>query len=135
MRLLRSRNTILAVAAIFLAGCGGGGGSTTAPNTTTSNPPPAGTPNSVVVTNNVFTPESMSTTAGSTVTWTWDSCSGGDGYGYGQTCVAHEIVFDDGATSGQKSSGTYDRTFANAGTYPYHCKIHGASMSGSVVVK
>lgn len=136
MRFLRPRNMMLAVVVTFVAGCGGSGGSTTAPNNVTNNPPPpAGTANSVVVTNNVFTPGSLSTTAGSTVTWTWDSCSGGDGYGYGQTCVAHEIVFDDGATSGQKSSGTYDRTFAAAGTYPYHCKIHGTSMSGTVVVK
>jgi Plastocyanin len=136
MRFFRPRNMMLVVAVSVLSGCGGGGGSTTAPNTTTNNnpPPPAGTPNSVVVTNNVFTPGALSTTVGATVTWTWDSCSGSDGYG-GQSCVAHEIVFDDGPTSGQKSSGTYDRTFATAGTYPYHCRIHGAAMSGSVVVK
>jgi plastocyanin len=134
MRIPCLRSAMLAFVVAVFSGCGGG--STSAPNTVNNNPPPpAGTPNSVVVTNNVFTPGALSTTAGATVTWTWDSCQGGDSYGYGQTCTAHQIVFDDGATSGSQSSGTYDRTFATAGTYPYHCKIHGVSMSGSVVVK
>jgi plastocyanin len=87
------------------------------------------------VTNNAFTPASLSATPGATVTWTWNSCTGGDGYGYGQTCVAHQIVFDDGASSDEQSSGSYQRTFAAAGSYPYHCKIHGTAMSGTVVVK
>jgi plastocyanin len=73
--------------------------------------------------------------AGGTVQWAWNSCSGGDIYGTGETCVAHDVVFDDGATSGQKSQGTYSRTFATAGTYPYHCAVHGAAvMAGSISV-
>ena len=32
------------------------------------------------------------------------------------------------------ASGTYQHTFANAGTYNYHCTIHGAGMAGSVTV-
>ena len=73
-------------------------------------------------------------TAGTTVQWAWNSCSGGGVYG-GQTCVTHDIVFDDGATSGGKSQGTYSRAFASAGTYPYHCSIHGTAMSGSIIVQ
>ena len=98
-------------------------------------PPPSGTPNSVVLTNNAFTPAALTTSAGSTVTWTWDTCSGSDGYGGGQVCTSHDIAFDDGTASGAQSSGTYSRTFATAGTYAYHCRIHGTVMSGSVVVK
>lgn len=30
--------------------------------------------------------------------------------------------------------GMYQHTFASAGTYPYHCAIHGLSMAGTVVV-
>jgi plastocyanin len=73
--------------------------------------------------------------AGATVEWAWNSCSGGDIYGSGQTCVVHNVVFDDGATSGAKSDGVYNRTFATAGTYPYHCSVHTAAvMSGSITV-
>jgi plastocyanin len=32
------------------------------------------------------------------------------------------------------NGGTYQHTFANAGTYPYHCVIHGTGMAGTVVV-
>jgi len=32
------------------------------------------------------------------------------------------------------NGGTYSHTFANAGTYNYFCTIHGAGMSGTVIV-
>ena len=35
-----------------------------------------------------------------------------------------------GETSGNRSSGTYTRAFATAGTFPYHCTIHGSATSG-----
>ncbi|HEV8409597.1 MAG TPA: plastocyanin/azurin family copper-binding protein [Gemmatimonadaceae bacterium] len=103
--------------------------------------PPNGTPNSVVLTNNVFTPGSLSTTVGSTVTWTWNACTSqasGDANGYGTTteCVSHQIVFDDGiGNSPLQDQGHSTRTFTAAGTFPYHCAIHGAVMSGQVVVQ
>jgi plastocyanin len=124
--------TLFALAAML--GCGGSGAS--GPSTTPPPPPPPGTPNSVVVTNNAFTPVDLNAAKGAVVTWTWNACTGGDGYGTGQTCTSHNIVFDDGATgSGVQSSGTFSRSFAAAGTYPYHCSIHGAVMSGRVVVQ
>jgi plastocyanin len=135
LTLLRPTLASLALAAAL--GCGGGGGAS-GPSTGTPPPPPPapGTPNSIVVTNDTFTPATLATAKGTAVTWTWNSCSGGDGYGTGQTCVAHNVVFDDGATgSGAQSSGTFTRTFAAAGTYPYHCSIHGSAMSGQVVVQ
>jgi plastocyanin len=92
-------------------------------------------PTDVTVVNNSFTPASLSVTSGSTVTWTWNTCSGGDGYGGGQTCVDHDIVFDDGATSGIMSQGSFQRKFTTAGTYAYHCSIHGAAMSGKLAVQ
>jgi plastocyanin len=91
-------------------------------------------PTNVTVANNLFTPAKLSVASGSTVTWTWDTCSGGDGYGGGQTCVTHDIVFDDGTTSGTQSQGSFQRRFTTAGTYAYHCSIHGAAMAGSVVI-
>ena len=125
-------------AGLLLAGCGGGGGGggsgyTTAPPGNGSNQTPTPT-TSVSVKNNVFTPQDISVTGGSTVTWTWDSCAP-DPYGGAQTCVDHSVLFDDGATSPIKSSGAYTRTFSAPGTYSYHCAVHGTSMSGRVVVQ
>jgi plastocyanin len=107
----------------------GGGGNT---------PPPSGngsgsTSNSITIGNNIFTPSSTTVPVNTTVTWTWDSC-GNDGYG-GTTCVSHSVTFDDGVHSDTQSKGSYSRTFATAGTYTYHCSIHGAAMAGKVVVQ
>ena len=72
-----------------------------------------------------FEPTGFAAATGATVTWFWSP--GG---------VTHNIVFDDNAPgSGNKSSGTFARTFTTAGTYPFHCSIHGAAvMSGTVTV-
>lgn len=132
MRLAARTALLLLMAA---AGCGG---SSTAPsNNNNNNPPPNNNPpantTSISVGNNFFDPAATTVPVGSKITWTWNTC-GGDGYG-GQTCVAHNILFDDGAASGSKSDGTWSRTFATAGTYKYHCSVHGASMSGTIVIQ
>jgi len=112
---------VIAATASFLAGCGGGGyGGSTGPGGGGG----GGGNNTVTVSNNVFTPNTTTVTAGTAVTWQWSS--GG---------ITHNVTFDDGQKSGDRSSGAYTRTFAAAGTYPYHCTIHGPSMSGSVVVQ
>ncbi|MDQ6872132.1 MAG: plastocyanin/azurin family copper-binding protein [Gemmatimonadota bacterium] len=116
------------VAIVCLFGCSGS--SATSPVTQNVNTPPP--PGGVSVTNNAFTPSSQTVSVGSAVQWAWNSCSG-DVYS-GQTCVSHNVVFDDGVSSGLKSQGTYSRTFATAGTYPYHCSVHGPAMSGSITV-
>ena len=127
--------------ALSIAACGGGGSSggySTGPtggNNTPSNPV---TSNSVTLTTDSFSPGNISVAAGTTVTWTWNSCTTpSDGYGgYGTpTCVAHTVSFDDGVASSSQSSGTFTRLFATAGTFKYHCAIHGPSMSGQVVVQ
>ena len=107
---------------VATAGCGGGGGgdSTTAPPET--QPPP--TTNSVTVGNNFFNPGDIAAATGTTVTWTWASGA-----------TDHNVTFDDGIHSPTQSSGTYTRTFTAAGTFPYHCTIHGAAvMHGTVTV-
>jgi len=124
----------LALAACLAgASCGGGGDASTGP--VTQNPPPSGNAQ-VAVTNDAFTPSSVTIKAGTAVTWTWNSCSSDYSSGYPTTsCVDHQIGFDDGQQSAVQNSGTFDRTFAAAGTYPYHCLIHGVVMSGTVVVQ
>lgn len=125
---------------VVLVGAAGCGGSSTAPANNNSNPPggggssPPSTSTSVTVKNNYFDPGATTVPRSSTVTWTWDSCSS-DGYG-GMSCASHSIVFDDGPSSGQPTdNGTYSRTFSAAGTYKYHCAVHGTGMSGQVVVQ
>ena len=65
--------------------------------------------------------------------WAWNSCTG-DAYS-GQTCVSHSVTFDDGVTSPTQDQGTFSRIFNAAGTYNYHCSIHGAAMSGTITVQ
>ena len=130
--LLRATGVALAV---FLLGCGGGGGGGPA------SPPPSGgtggtggtggsTSADITVQNNAFSPSATTVPAGTTVTWTWNSCTG-DGYG-GQLCTDHSIVFDDGVRTGAalQSAGTFSSTFTTAGTYGYHCSVHGTATSG-----
>jgi plastocyanin len=81
-------------------------------------------PNAVIVSNDKFTPPSLQVAAGTTVTWTWES--GG---------TSHNVTFDDGAHSPTQGGGTYTRTFSTAGTYAYHCTIHGTIMSGNITVQ
>ena len=72
----------------------------------------------------LFSPESVNVPLGRTVRWT-DT---------GQ--LAHTVTFDNGPTFSQPLSpaSTVTRTFTTAGTYAYHCNIHGPSMHGQLVV-
>lgn len=125
---------VLALSAAIL-GCGGGGSSSAGiTNPPPPNPPPPnGSTLALSVMNNHFSPANDSVGVGATLTWTWDSCTG-DGYG-GTQCTAHSVKFDDGPASSIQSSGTFTRTFMAAGTYPYHCAVHGTAMSGMITVK
>jgi plastocyanin len=101
-------------------GCGGdsGGSDTTGPPAT----PPGS--NTVTVGNNFFSPASLAIATGATVTWQWAAGA-----------VTHNVTFDDGIRSVDQSSGSFTRTFTAAGTFPYHCTIHGAqAMQGTVTV-
>ena len=114
---MKGRYSLIAgTVALAVLGCGGGsdnGG---------TGPTPGGN-NTVSVVNNAFNPSALSVASGSTVTWQWNS--GG---------VAHDVTFDDGIASSIQSSGSFQRTFTAAGSFPYHCTIHGPSMSGTVTV-
>jgi plastocyanin len=131
--MLKQVSTAVAIACILACGGSGGGGyatGPTAPPPTGNTPPPAS--NGISVTNDAYTPNSMTVAVGSTVNWTWNTCTG-DVYS-GQSCVAHSVTFDDGPTSDTQEKGTFTRSFAAAGTYTYHCAVHGAAMTGKIVV-
>jgi plastocyanin len=107
----------LVAVAVAMLGCSGDSGPSD-PGDTGNNGP------TVTVANNLFDPASLNLSANGTITWVWSS--GG---------VEHNVTFQDGPTSGNRSSGSYQRTFPTAGSYPYVCTIHGAQgMSGVVTV-
>ena len=129
---MRPMNVCMALALISAIACGGGYSSGPPSQTPGNMTPPTG---GISVTNFAFSPDVKSVPVNTTVQWAWNSCTG-DPYGGTQTCVQHNIVFDDGVTSGLKDQGTYSRTFGVAGPYPYHCSIHAAQgMTGSITVQ
>ncbi len=66
--------------------------------------------------------------AGQSVTWAW--ARGSHSVTSGVCCTA------DGAwDSGVMSPGSFTRTFPSAGTFPYFCSVHGAMMTGTVIVQ
>jgi len=120
---------LLALAA--LAGCksptyGGGGGG-------------GGGPSGEVVVGNILfksahngsqNPAIDTVAVGSTVTWTWTSTG----------AVSHSVRSQGtpSFTSSPIEAGdgkTYSVTFTTAGSYSYDCAVHGAAMSGTIVVR
>ncbi len=67
---------------------------------------------------------------GGTMTWTWGANSG--------AYSGHSVQSQGSpsfASSAVQSSGTYSVTFMTAGTYKYDCAVHGAAMTGTIVVR
>lgn len=130
---MKSVFALLAVASLY--GCGGGGGSSsTSPNTSqpkVNTAPPAG---GISVTNNQFSPGTKTVAVGTSLQWAWNTCTG-DPY-TGQSCVSHSVTFDDGsASSPLQDEGTFTKSFNSAGTFNYHCSVHGAAMTGTITVQ
>lgn len=118
MRLLAS---VAALAALVTAGCnnsmssGGAGGRSTA----------------ITVGNDFYSITPDTVASGAQITWTWATPSNG-----------HTVSWDSGpagstlpAGSATMTSGTYNATLTTVGTYHYHCLIHGAVMSGVIVIQ
>ena len=113
---MRYASLLAVVAAAAALACSGDNGP--------SQPSDGGGTNTVSVTNNQFTPSSISVTPNATVTWQWNS--GGE---------EHNVTFQDGPASPTQGSGSFARTFTAAGSFPYLCTIHGAQgMTGVVTV-
>jgi plastocyanin len=79
---------------------------------------------SVLIQNFAFMPKSLTVRVGTIVTWT------------NQDSTSHTVTSDSGSelNSAHIAPGqTYSHTFAQAGTFLYHCAIH-PSMTATVVV-
>lgn len=114
--------TIALAATCGLASCGGGTSmGSTGP---TNNPPPTNSgSNAISVGDDYYSPAATTVAIGTTVTWTWGGSQ------------MHSVTFDDGTGSATQATGTFARGFSAAGTYAYHCKVHGTAMSGSITVQ
>ncbi len=79
--------------------------------------------------NYVFTPKYLTVTVGDTVTW--------ENKGGYHSVLADNGSFSSGAAS--TASWTYSYVFKTAGTFPFHCTIHGGpggvGMSGVITVQ
>jgi plastocyanin len=80
--------------------------------------------NTVSIAGMAFSPASITTTTGTTVTWTNND-------NMAHTVTANDNSFDSGSIS---AGGTFSKTFSTVGSFAYHCSIH-PSMTGTVVVK
>jgi plastocyanin len=78
----------------------------------------------VAISGFAFSPKTITVTVGDTVTWT------------NSDSTAHTATADDGSfdTGTVGNGATGSATFATAGTFAYHCKIH-ASMTGTITVE
>jgi len=106
-RLFRS----LGAAALVLATACSGDGPT--------GPVPA---DEVRVSNNSFSPATRSVATGTTLTFRWSA-----------SAATHNVTFNDGPASANQSSGTFQRTFNTAGSFPYQCTLH-SGMTGTITV-
>jgi plastocyanin len=109
---------LVLAATVVLAGCGGGGGGG------------GGGTDAALVTgvtevaakDNRFTPAAIQVPAGTEVTWKFE-----DGF------VPHDVKADGFSSGEPQRKGTFTHTFAQPGTYAYHCTVHDG-MTGRVVV-
>jgi plastocyanin len=91
-----------------------------------STPTPGGTSGvNITISGMTFSPASKTVAKGTVVKWV-----NNDSY-------AHTVTANDGASfdSGNiAGGGNYSYTATTAGTFEYHCTIHGITMAGTLVV-
>jgi len=122
------RRVPLMVAATLLAGCGGatspGGG--------------GGGPVGNVTVGNIFfrsvhngsqNPAVDTIAAGDSITWAWNAAGSHSIQSTGLPGIFRNSVVMSGAND------TYTVTFRTPGTYTYQCAVHGAAMTGRIVVQ
>ena len=120
VRSIATRATLAGIAS-FAVACGGGDDDDgTGPG---GGGPGGGTSSAIDVRDNSYSPATTTVPVGTTVTWTW------------RGSASHDVAFSSTQKSPVQQNGTYQRQFTAAGTYDYQCTVHGAGMSGRVVVQ
>jgi plastocyanin len=129
-----ARRRTLAVAALLpllFAACGGGDDGEAAANT-------AETASTVEISLLDFKPETLTVDAGEEVTWKQTDIGAHTvTSGTVEQASAGVTQQPDGRfDSGDISKGeTFEFTFTEAGTYPYFCRLHPATMRGEILVR
>ena len=114
-------SVIMVLSVILLTGCTKAG---TSPYGDTSAPPAASQPNTVVMSNISFGPDSIIVPVGTAISW-----QNNDGVNH--TSTSDTGLWDTGVISPGTSKSV---TFNTAGSFPYHCTVH-PMMTGTVIVK
>jgi plastocyanin len=92
--------------------------------TSYSSTPQQTPPNTIDMSGMAFSPVSMTITKGTTITWRNND-------GLAHTSTSDTGVWDTGNIPAGSSKTT---TFANAGTFAYHCAYH-TMMTGTIIVQ
>lgn len=93
-----------------------------------SNPDTSAVSSAIIVNDNFYSITVKTIFVGKSVEWSWEG-------NIGHSVTAGTSTNPDGSyDSGIISTGTFSRTFDTEGTYRYHCKVHGASMAGTIIV-
>lgn len=118
---------VVTAGALVAVGCGSDDTGSSTSSTSSSG---AATTATVQVASNSFSPASVTIKKGQTVKWVWSS--GAHNVVSGTSCAS-----DGKFTSGAPATGTsFERTFAEAGTFDYFCEPHCAfGMTGKVIVE
>jgi plastocyanin len=88
----------------------------------------------VTIGDNFFAPRTLPITVGTTVRWAYTGTSAHtttSNPGPSNCTPASSEMWDSGVLNGGQ---TFDHTFNTAGSFPYHCEVHGCTMSGTIVV-
>jgi plastocyanin len=123
---MRHTSWIVAIALFSLAACGG----VTAPGAG------GGPVGNVTVGNILFrsvhngsqNPAVDTIAAGDSITWVWNAAGSHSIRSTGLPDIFRNSVVMSGAND------SYTVTFRNSGTYSYDCMVHGAAMTGRIVV-
>ena len=93
-----------------------------------NNPGTSVVSSAIAVNDNFYSITEKTIFVGKSVEWSWEG-------NIGHSVTAGTSTNPDGSyDSGIISTGTFSRMFDTEGTYRYHCKVHGASMTGSIIV-
>jgi len=121
-----------------LVACGSGDGASSEGATTSTSRAAKGSGSEVRLKLIAFKPGTLEVTTGATVTWRQDDpgshtvTSGTVEQGAGSVTVAPDGTFSSGELTTDES---FEFAFADAGTYPYYCEIHPATMRGEITVR
>ncbi|HXL53987.1 MAG TPA: plastocyanin/azurin family copper-binding protein [Gemmatimonadales bacterium] len=121
------RRTTWIVSAALVAACGGvtspGGGGGPVGNVTVGN---------ILfrsVRNGTQNPAVDTIAAGDSITWVWNAAGSHSIQSTGTPDIFRNSVVM------SEANDTYTVTFRNPGTYTYQCAVHGAAMTGRIVVR